>query len=75
MIFLLIGWYVQNESINGHHKNVKFMCADVTSPNLNVSQNSVDLIFSNWLLMYLSDREVNYIYYTKRVLFFFFFHL
>lgn len=48
----------KNESINGHHKNVKFMCADVTSPSLNISPNSVDLIFSNWLLMYLSDGEV-----------------
>ncbi|CAN4086614.1 unnamed protein product [Withania somnifera] len=48
----------KNESINGYHKNVKFMCADVTSPDLNFSPESVDLIFSNWLLMYLSDEEV-----------------
>ncbi|CAN6717420.1 unnamed protein product [Malus baccata var. baccata] len=48
----------KNESINGHHKNVKFMCADVTSPDLKISEGSVDLIFSNWLLMYLSDKEV-----------------
>ncbi|XP_068305555.1 phosphoethanolamine N-methyltransferase 1-like [Pyrus communis] len=48
----------KNESINGHHKNVKFMCADVTSPDLKISENSVDLVFSNWLLMYLSDKEV-----------------
>ncbi|KAK2975455.1 hypothetical protein RJ640_007801 [Escallonia rubra] len=48
----------KNESINGHFKNVKFMCADVTSPDLNISAESVDLIFSNWLLMYLSDKEV-----------------
>ncbi|PON62187.1 Phosphoethanolamine N-methyltransferase [Parasponia andersonii] len=48
----------KNESINGHYKNVKFMCADVTSPDLNISGESVDLIFSNWLLMYLSDEEV-----------------
>ncbi|KAG5618872.1 hypothetical protein H5410_018696 [Solanum commersonii] len=48
----------KNENINGYHKNVKFMCADVTSPNLNFSPESVDLIFSNWLLMYLSDEEV-----------------
>ncbi|XP_004512745.1 phosphoethanolamine N-methyltransferase-like isoform X2 [Cicer arietinum] len=48
----------KNENINGHHKNVKFMCADVTSPNLHISEGSVDLIFSNWLLMYLSDEEV-----------------
>ncbi|GMN46229.1 hypothetical protein TIFTF001_015407 [Ficus carica] len=48
----------KNEKINGHYKNVKFMCADVTSPELNISQGSADLIFSNWLLMYLSDKEV-----------------
>ncbi|PON79127.1 Phosphoethanolamine N-methyltransferase [Trema orientale] len=48
----------KNEKINGHCKNVKFMCADVTSPELNISEGSVDLIFSNWLLMYLSDKEV-----------------
>ncbi|GAB4845305.1 hypothetical protein Ancab_038714 [Ancistrocladus abbreviatus] len=48
----------KNESINGHHKNAKFMCADVTSPDLSIASDSVDLIFSNWLLMYLSDEEV-----------------
>ncbi|KMT04343.1 hypothetical protein BVRB_8g184180 [Beta vulgaris subsp. vulgaris] len=48
----------KNECVNGHYKNVKFMCADVTSPSLNISPNSVDIIFSNWLLMYLSDEEV-----------------
>ncbi|KAL3839016.1 hypothetical protein ACJIZ3_023607 [Penstemon smallii] len=48
----------KNETINGHHKNVKFMCADVTSPDLNFPEGSLDLIFSNWLLMYLSDNEV-----------------
>jgi hypothetical protein len=31
----------------------------VKSPDLNFSEGSVDLIFSNWLLMYLSDKEVN----------------
>jgi len=35
------------------------MCADVTSPDLKISEESMDLIFSNWLLMYLSDKEVN----------------
>ncbi|KAF7847627.1 hypothetical protein BT93_L2776 [Corymbia citriodora subsp. variegata] len=48
----------KNESINGHHKNVKFQCADVTSPDLKIAEDSVDLIFSNWLLMYLSNTEV-----------------
>ncbi|KDP23923.1 hypothetical protein JCGZ_27083 [Jatropha curcas] len=48
----------KNERINGHHKNVKFICADVTSEDLKFSEESVDLIFSNWLLMYLSDKEI-----------------
>ncbi|XP_050216695.1 phosphomethylethanolamine N-methyltransferase isoform X3 [Mercurialis annua] len=48
----------KNENINGHHKNVKFLCADVTSDDLKFSDESVDMIFSNWLLMYLSDKEV-----------------
>ncbi|CAN4100295.1 unnamed protein product [Withania somnifera] len=48
----------KNKSINGHRKNVKFMCADVTSPDLTFLPESVDLIFSNWLLMYLTDKEV-----------------
>ncbi|KAM1913264.1 hypothetical protein ACFX14_001221 [Malus domestica] len=51
----------KNESINGQHKNVKFIWADVTSPDLKISENSVDLVFSNWLLMYLSDKEVEYL--------------
>lgn len=49
---------LQNEVINGRFKNTKFVCADVTSPDLDISPGSVDLIFSNWLLMYLSDKEV-----------------
>ncbi|XP_019711272.1 phosphoethanolamine N-methyltransferase 1 isoform X2 [Elaeis guineensis] len=48
----------KNESVNGHFKNISFMCADVTSPDLMIEAESVDLIFSNWLLMYLSDNEV-----------------
>lgn len=56
---------MQNEAINGHHKNVKFLCADVTSPELNITEESVDLIFSNWLLMYLSDKEVSFAFITQ----------
>ncbi|XVF53789.1 hypothetical protein PTKIN_Ptkin05aG0127100 [Pterospermum kingtungense] len=48
----------KNEEINGHYKNVKFLCADVTSPKLIIPEGSLDLVFSNWLLMYLSDKEV-----------------
>ncbi|XP_047338147.1 phosphoethanolamine N-methyltransferase 1-like [Impatiens glandulifera] len=48
----------KNESINGHYENVKFLCADVTSSDLVIPDESLDIIFSNWLLMYLSDNEV-----------------
>lgn len=49
----------KNEETNGHHGNVEFVCADVTSSeSLKVSPASIDIIFSNWLLMYLSDEEV-----------------
>ena len=50
---------LQNEEINGHiYKNITFKCADVTSPELKIEDNSIDLVFSNWLLMYLNDEEV-----------------
>ena len=39
-----------------HRKNVKFLQADVTKLDLEAS--SQDLVFSCWLLMYLSDEEV-----------------
>eukprot|EP00850_Spirogloea_muscicola_P005479 SM000025S08374 [mRNA] locus=s25:347564:350928:- [translate_table: standard] len=48
----------KNKELNGHHKNVTFRCADVTSHKLQFREGSVDMIFSNWLLMYLSDDEV-----------------
>ncbi|PKA59669.1 Phosphoethanolamine N-methyltransferase 1 [Apostasia shenzhenica] len=48
----------KNENVNGHFTNASFMCADVVSPDLNFDEGSIDLIFSNWLLMYLSDNEV-----------------
>lgn len=48
----------KNETQNGHLKNVTFKCADVTSSDLKIDDGSMDLIFSNWLLMYLSDKEV-----------------
>ncbi|GFQ07279.1 phosphoethanolamine n-methyltransferase [Phtheirospermum japonicum] len=33
----------ENEALNAHHKNVKFMCADVTSPDLNFPEGSLDV--------------------------------
>ena len=41
----------------GHRKNVNFVQKDVTT--LEYSDNSFDLIFSCWILMYLTDPEVS----------------
>ncbi|EFJ29738.1 hypothetical protein SELMODRAFT_146547 [Selaginella moellendorffii] len=57
----------KNKEVNGCHKNVEFLCADVTSPSLTFPRSSKDLIFSNWLLMYLSDDEVTAL--TKKMIF------
>ncbi|PWA67224.1 phosphoethanolamine N-methyltransferase [Artemisia annua] len=48
----------ENGNINGHYENVEFMCADVTSPDLNFPAETVDLIFTHALLSNLSDKEV-----------------
>jgi hypothetical protein len=42
--------------INGHLPHVDFQVADVTQ--LTLAPGSYDVVFSNWLLMYLSDQEV-----------------
>ncbi|KAG7282042.1 hypothetical protein CRUP_020147 [Coryphaenoides rupestris] len=47
----------KNRQENGHHSNAAFLQADVTK--LEFSANSFDVIFSNWLLMYLSDQELS----------------
>jgi len=47
---------LKNEEENGHFGNIKFVQADVTQFDLDDA--SVDLVFSNWILMYLSDEEV-----------------
>ncbi|XP_026543352.1 phosphomethylethanolamine N-methyltransferase-like [Notechis scutatus] len=41
---------------NGHRTNITFLQADVTT--LEFPSQSFDLIFSNWLFMYLSDAEL-----------------
>lgn len=46
----------QNEANNGHFGNVSFRCGDATE--LRLPKSSADIVFSNWLLMYLSDDEV-----------------
>ncbi|XP_017572374.1 phosphoethanolamine methyltransferase isoform X1 [Pygocentrus nattereri] len=46
----------KNRRENSHLGNADFIQADVTQ--LELSENSFDLIFSNWLLMYLSEQEL-----------------
>ncbi|XP_064611284.1 uncharacterized protein LOC135475355 [Liolophura sinensis] len=46
----------KNRKDNSHFGNVEFICADVTK--LKLPSNSADILFSNWLLMYLDDEEV-----------------
>ncbi|KAF4323949.1 hypothetical protein BBO99_00002356 [Phytophthora kernoviae] len=45
-----------NVATNGHLDHVKFLCKDVV--NLEAVPNSFDVIFSNWIFMYLGDEEV-----------------
>ncbi|GMF46221.1 unnamed protein product [Phytophthora lilii] len=45
-----------NVATNGHLENVTFLCKDVV--NLEAEPNSFDVIFSNWIFMYLGDEEV-----------------
>ena len=50
--------YVErNRQRNGHHSNVDFLRADVTQLDF-PETTKFDCIFSNWLLMYLSDDEI-----------------
>ncbi|XP_041376534.1 phosphoethanolamine N-methyltransferase-like isoform X2 [Gigantopelta aegis] len=46
----------KNKETNEHHDHVDFHVADVT--HLEKEPHSYDLVFTNWLLMYLSDKEV-----------------
>uniref|UniRef100_A0AAY5EBT5 phosphoethanolamine N-methyltransferase n=1 Tax=Electrophorus electricus TaxID=8005 RepID=A0AAY5EBT5_ELEEL len=46
----------KNRKDNSHLGNAKFIQADVTQ--LELAKSSFDLIFSNWLLMYLSEEEL-----------------
>lgn len=46
----------KNRARNAAHANIEYVCADAMS--LKLESGSVDLVFSSWLLMYLSDDEV-----------------
>jgi len=47
---------LKNEEENSHYGNIKFVQADITQFDLD--DGSVDVVFSNWILMYMSDEEV-----------------
>lgn len=47
----------ENERVNGHLSNAKFAVGDATE--LQLPAGSIDVLFSNWLLMYLGDEEVS----------------
>lgn len=46
----------KNAKLNGHLGNVEFLEADVT--RLELPDQSFDVVFTNWLLMYLDEEEV-----------------
>uniref|UniRef100_A0A672S1T4 phosphoethanolamine N-methyltransferase n=2 Tax=Sinocyclocheilus grahami TaxID=75366 RepID=A0A672S1T4_SINGR len=46
----------KNRKNNSHLGNAEFIQADVTK--LDFPKHSFDMVFSNWLLMYLSDQEL-----------------
>jgi len=46
----------KNRRKNGHFSNVQFLCKDVM--DLDFADAEFDLIFINWLFMYLEDHEV-----------------
>ncbi|XP_064407981.1 phosphoethanolamine methyltransferase [Latimeria chalumnae] len=54
----------KNREVNKVYGNVTFLQADVT--NLDLPPNSFDLIFSNWLFMYLTDKEL--VHFTNKLL-------
>eukprot|EP00244_Chara_vulgaris_P000034 TRINITY_DN1003_c0_g1_i4.p1 TRINITY_DN1003_c0_g1~~TRINITY_DN1003_c0_g1_i4.p1 ORF type:complete len:530 (-),score=125.00 TRINITY_DN1003_c0_g1_i4:1398-2912(-) len=50
---------MKNKEQNGHLGNIDFKCSDVASRDFQIEPSSKDLIFTNWLLMYLGDDEVS----------------
>lgn len=46
----------ENEKHNGRYGNITFKASDVME--LKFAAGSFDIVFSNWLLMYLGDAEV-----------------
>ncbi|CAI5740325.1 unnamed protein product [Peronospora destructor] len=52
----IAGFHEANVNTNGYLKNIEFLCKDVVT--LESKPNSFDVIFSNWIFMYLGDEEV-----------------
>ena len=46
----------RNQRRNASFSNIKYVCEDVV--NLDYPPETFDLVFSSWLLMYLSDQEI-----------------
>lgn len=46
----------ENERVNGHMENIRFVCKNALE--LDLPENSLDMVFSNWLMMYFNDEEV-----------------
>ncbi|VDM63782.1 unnamed protein product [Angiostrongylus costaricensis] len=46
----------KNKERNAHLRNISYQISDAA--NFQMEDGSVDLVFTNWLMMYLSDREV-----------------
>merc|ERR1739848_73222 len=46
----------KNKEVNQHNKNITFDCLDAR--NADFPENSFDFVFTNWLMMYLSDKDV-----------------
>lgn len=46
----------ENKKRHAHFSNITYLCQDMME--LNIPPHSIDLIFMNWLLMYLEDTEV-----------------
>uniref|UniRef100_A0A0N5AGB7 phosphoethanolamine N-methyltransferase n=1 Tax=Syphacia muris TaxID=451379 RepID=A0A0N5AGB7_9BILA len=46
----------KNRELNAAYDNITYKVADAV--NLKLDDNSMDLVFTNWLMMYLTDEEV-----------------
>jgi phosphoethanolamine N-methyltransferase len=56
----------KNRQTNGHRQHVTFECNDAMKIHPPGGLHSLDVVFTNWLMMYLSDDEVQML--AKRVL-------